>query len=163
MDALITEVRQLSEELGMVGQPVQSDPRLLNLLMESGYLPVVACVGGDREGRFYNVNADQMAASVAVAIHADKLLFLTDVDGVRGRADVVCPTITVAESEILIRTEVATGGMRAKLEAATAALRQGVGEVTIAPGACEGVISKVLSGSQIGTRLVAEVGVPQHG
>ncbi len=163
MDALLTEARQLSEELGMVGQPLHSDPRLLNLLMEGGYFPVVACVGGDREGRFYNVNADQMAASLAGAIHAEKLLFLTDVDGVRGQTGVICPTITVAECEFLIRTQVATGGMQAKLEAAIAALLRGVREVTIAPGAHEGVISQVLSGEQIGTRLVAEVGVPQHG
>ena len=84
MDALVTEARKMSEELGWVGQPVRSDARLLALLIENGYLPVVACVAGDRQGRFYNVNADQMAASIASAVPSEKLIFLTDVDGVRG-------------------------------------------------------------------------------
>jgi acetylglutamate kinase len=62
----------------------------------------------------------------------------------------------------LIRAEIATGGMQAKLEAAIEALRQGVGEVVIAPGGTAGVIDKLLAGQQIGTRLVAEARVAQH-
>ena len=85
MDALLTEARPINDELGFVGRPVRSDPRLLRGLIELKYLPVVACVAGDREGHFFNVNADQMAVSVASALEADKLLFLTDVDGVRGQ------------------------------------------------------------------------------
>jgi acetylglutamate kinase len=162
IDALLTEARRMSEELGLVGKPVRSDARLLDLLMRNGYLPVVACVAGDREGRLYNVNADQMAASVAAAIGADKLLFLTDVEGVRGRESVIYPTINVDECRQLIRAEIATGGMQAKLEAAIEALRQGVGEVVIAPGGTAGVIDKLLAGQQIGTRLVAEARVAQH-
>lgn len=165
MDALITEARQISGELGFVGKPVRSDARLLSLLMENEYLPVVACVAGDREGRFYNVNADQMAVSVAAAIQADKLLFLTDVDGVRGQDGVIYPTITSAKCRELIDLEIATGGMRAKLEAAMDALAAGIDEVVIAPGAFpNGLISKLISGAEIGTRLVAPaVGVSDHG
>jgi acetylglutamate kinase len=162
MDALLTEAHKMSEELGLVGKPVRSDARLLDLLMRNGYLPVVACVAGDQEGRFYNVNADQMAASVAGAIGADKLLFLTDVDGVRGRDSVIYPTINVDECQQLIRGEIATGGMQAKLEAAIEALRQGVGEVVIAPGGSAGIIDKLLAGQQIGTKLLAEAGVARH-
>jgi acetylglutamate kinase len=84
MDALLTEARQMSAELGWVGKPVRSDARLSRTLLDAGYLPVVACLAGDRQGQFFNVNADQMAVSVAGALQADKLLFLTDVDGVRG-------------------------------------------------------------------------------
>ena len=65
MDALLTEARPISDELGLVGKPVRSDPRLLRALIELKYLPVVACVAGDRQGNFFNVNADQMAVSVA--------------------------------------------------------------------------------------------------
>lgn len=163
MDALVTEARQISEELGAVGKPVRSDARLLALLMDGGYVPVVACIAGDRQGRFYNVNADQMAASVAAAIRVDKLFFLTDVDGVRGKGNVVYPTVTLGACRELIEAGIATGGMRAKLEAASEALRQGVGEVVIAPGGVTGVIRRLLSGDQIGTRLVTEVGVSEHG
>jgi acetylglutamate kinase len=164
MDALITEARQMREELGFVGKPVKSDPHLLSLLMENGYLPVVACVAGDRDGGFYNVNADQMAVSVAVAIQADKLLFLTDVDGVRGQDDVIYPTISSARCRQLIDTGIATGGMRAKLEAAMEGLNAGIGEIVIAPGVANQLISKLISGEEIGTRLVAPaVGVADHG
>ena len=163
MDALITEARQLSAELGFVGKPVRSDPRLLSLLMENGYLPVVACVAGDRKGAFYNVNADQMAVSVAAAIQTDKLLFLTDVEGVRGQDNVTFPTITSTKCRELIELEIATGGMRAKLEAAMEGLSSGIGEVIIAPGTSKNLIEQLLSGVSIGTKLVLPaVGVPEH-
>jgi acetylglutamate kinase len=162
MDGLLTEAKQLSAELGFVGKPVRSDERLLNLLIENGYLPVVACVAGDRRGQFYNVNADQMAASVASAIPVDKLLFLTDVNGVWGKEKVIYPTITIDKCKKLIEQGIADGGMRAKLEAAMEALHSGVSEVVIAPGAIAGVIEELLAGAQIGTRLLAEIGV-SHG
>lgn len=162
MDALLTEARRMSDELGFVGQPVKSDTRLLALLIEHGYLPVVACVAGDREGRFYNVNADQMAASIAGAFPADKLIFLTDVDGVRGPENNILQTISTAECRHLIVSGVASGGMQAKLEAASGALRTGVGEVVIAPGARAGVIHALLAGERIGTRLAPEVGVSKQ-
>jgi acetylglutamate kinase len=164
MDALITEARQMSEELGFVGQPVRSDPRLLSLLMENGYLPVIACVAGNRQGDFFNVNADQMAASVAAAIQADKLFFLTDVDGVRGADNGIYPTISSSKCRELIDSGIATGGMRAKLEAAMEGLTAGIGEVVIAPGNANPLISRLVSGGEIGTRLAATaVGVADHG
>ena len=155
MDGLITEAEQWSAELGQVGKPVKSDARLLELLLEIRFLPVVACVAGDREGRFYNVNADQMAASVAVAIQADKLIFLTDVEGVRGSDNVIYSKIQIEECNKLIQDQIATGGMQAKLEAAVEAMSRGVRDVTIAPGAVSGIIGKLLAGEKIGTRLLA--------
>jgi len=163
MDGLLTEAKQMSAELGFVGKPVRSDARLLSLLIENSYLPVVACVAGDRRGQFYNVNADQMAASVASAVHVDKLFFLTDVGGVWGKEKVIYPTITIDKCKMLIEQRIAEGGMRAKLEAAMDALWSGVGEVVIAPGAVPGVIDGLLAGAQIGTRLLAEMGVPSNG
>ena len=68
MDALLAEAEPMGEELGAVGKPIPSSGRLLNLLLENGYLPVVACLAGDRQGSFYNVNADQMAVAVAASI-----------------------------------------------------------------------------------------------
>jgi acetylglutamate kinase len=163
MDGLLTEARQMSAELGFVGKPVRSDARLLNVLIENAYLPVVACVAGDRRGQFYNVNADQMAASVAAAVQVDKLFFLTDVGGVWGKDKMIYPTITIDKCKTLIEQAIAEGGMRAKLEAAMEALGSGVSEVVIAPGAVAGVIDGLLAGSQIGTRLLAEIGVPSNG
>lgn len=155
MDGMTTQAEQLNPELGAVGKPVRSDPRLLHTLLEHGYLPVVACVAGDRTGRFFNVNADQMAVACAIALEADQLLFLTDVDGVLGPDRQKRATLTTSECAALIEQQVATGGMRAKLEAAMEALARGVKQVVIAPGAEPGVISQLLSGATIGTRLVA--------
>ncbi len=163
MDGLLTVARQMNAELGFVGQPVRSDARLLNLLLQGGYLPVVACVAGDRQGQFYNVNADQMAASVASAMHAEKLFFLTDVDGVWNKEKVIYHTITIDKCKKLIETGTANAGMQAKLEAAIEALRLGVAEVVIAPGGVTGIIDGLLSGSNIGTRIVAEIGVLSNG
>jgi acetylglutamate kinase len=163
MDALITEARQMSQDLGWVGQPVKSDRSLLGLLMEHGYLPVVACVAGDRAGRFYNVNADQMAASIAGAFPAEKLIFLTDVEGVRGPGNNTLEAISTAECADLIERGIASGGMQAKLEAAASALRAGVNEVVIAPGARPGVVRALLAGERIGTKLVPEAGVLKNG
>jgi acetylglutamate kinase len=154
IDALLTEARQMSAELGWVGKPVRSDVRLLNSLIELRYLPVVACLAGDRQGHFFNVNADQMAVSIAGALGADKLLFLTDVDGVRGENNVVYSTLSTDQCRRLIETGVAAGGMRAKLESAVEALQTGTGEVVIAPGATIGVVQKLLAGDAIGTRLL---------
>jgi acetylglutamate kinase len=162
MDALLTEARQMSAELGWVGKPVRSDARLLNTLLGSGYLPVIACLAGDRQGQFFNVNADQMAVSVAGALGADKLLFLTDVDGVRGENNVVYSTLNSDQCHHLIDAGIATGGMQAKLEFALDALQTGAAEVIIAPGATPGIVEKLLRGESIGTRLVATMMVPRY-
>ena len=154
MDALTTAAEPLNAQLGAVGKPLHSDPRLLNTLLENGYLPVVACVAGDRGGHFFNVNADQMAVACAAALDADCLLFLTDVEGVRGKDEKIHATLTPIECATLIKDEIATGGMRAKLEAAMDALARGVGQVVIAPGALPGVVQQLISGQAVGTRLV---------
>jgi acetylglutamate kinase len=138
--------------LGAVGRVTKSDPALLLLLTANGYLPVVACVAGDRAGHIYNVNADQMAVACAVGFGARRLVFLTDVDGVRDGAGLVRPVLNAAECERLIAEGVATGGMMAKLQAALAALRGGVAQVVIAPGAAP----NVLENESIGTRIVLE-------
>jgi acetylglutamate kinase len=154
IDALLAEAEQQDPSLGAVGRVTRSNAGLLDLLAGSGYLPVIACVAGDRAGRIYNVNADRMAVACAAAFRAGQLIFLTDVDGVMDAEKRVRPVLTADESEKLIAEGVATGGMQAKLEAAMAALRGGVGEVRIAPGALDNVVSRLLAGEEIGTRLV---------
>ena len=155
IDAFLVEAEQMDPALGAVGRVTKSNPALLELLTANGYLPVVACVAGDRQGQVYNVNADQMAVACAAAFGARQLIFLTDVEGVLDGAGRVRPVLTAAESRRLIADGVATGGMQAKLEAALAALAGGVEQVRIAPGAAEGVLEQVLAGGGIGTRMAA--------
>jgi len=154
LDGLITEAEQLDPALGFVGKPVRTNAGLLHLLAGHGYLPVVACVAGDRAGQIFNVNADQMASACAAAFEADLLLFLTDVPGVRGADGQICPDLTIAQCQELVRSGVASGGMQAKLEAATQALARGVKAMIIAPGAMPDVIHRALAGERIGTRLM---------
>jgi acetylglutamate kinase len=154
VDCSLTIAEQMDPALGAVGRVVRSNPALLDLLTSNGYIPVVACMAGDAEGRMYNVNADQMAVACATGFAVDQLVFLTDVDGVLDGEKRLCPELTAAECEQLIADGVATGGMQAKLNAATSALRQGVGQVGIAPGAAPDALARVLAGEPLGTRLM---------
>ena len=158
LDAGLVDAEILNPELGQVGKPVRSDAKLLEVLVREGYIPVVACVGGDAQGRIFNVNADQMAVACASSFHAQRLLFLTDVEGVRDETGTTREVLTAAQAKSLIEAGVATGGMQAKLEAAMAALHAGVEEVLIAPGAKPGVVGSLLrnmpNGAPPGTRLV---------
>ena len=158
IDAFLAEAEQMDPALGAVGRVTKSNPALLNLLTANRYVPVVACVAGDRQGQIYNVNADQMAVACAAAFGARQLIFLTDVEGVLDQSRQVRPVLTAAESERLIADGVATGGMLAKLNAAVAALRGGVEQVRIAPGTAANVLSRVLAGEAIGTRMVLTEG-----
>jgi acetylglutamate kinase len=153
IDAALTEAVALNEELGAVGKPVRTNPELLVLLTSNGYLPVIACVAGDRQGNVFNVNADQMACSCAAGFSAERLFFLTDVDGVLGADKKLIARLSCAESRNLIANGVATGGMQAKLEAAAGAIEAGVGAVCIAPGAQAGVIERLMNGESAGSRL----------
>lgn len=153
VDGGLTRVIQLNSELGFVGKPVSTDGALLALLRNAGYLPVVACIAADSKGKIYNVNADEMAASCAVGWHADRLVFLTDVPGVRNHREQILSGLTPNDASELIQSGAAHGGMRAKLEAALSALEQGIDEVTIAPGHETEVCARLLAGEALGTRL----------
>jgi acetylglutamate kinase len=156
IDGPLTIAKQLDPELGYVGQPVKTDGELLDLLSGAGYVPAIACVAGDYDGNVYNVNADQMAVSCAAGWKADKLIFLTDVPGVKDSSGAVLHQLSVGESRRLIADGVAHGGMQAKLEAAESALNQGIPEVDIASGREPGVCQLLLSTAAVGTRLYLE-------
>jgi acetylglutamate kinase len=161
IDALLAEAEQMDPVLGAVGRVTRSNAALLHVLTGNGFLPVVACVAGDRQGSIYNVNADQMAVACAAAFGAGQLIFLTDVDGVLDGARQVRSTLSAEESRELISSGVATGGMQAKLNAALAALEGGVEQVRIAPGAADRVLDRILDGEPVGTRLTAASVVTQ--
>ena len=153
IDALLAEAEEMDPALGAVGRVIRSNPKLLQVLVENGFVPVVACVAGDRAGQIYNVNADQMAVACATAFAAERLIFLTDVEGVLDAGRRIRRVLTAGESRDLIGGGVATGGMQAKLHAALDALAGGVARVRIAPGATPGVVERVLAGEEIGTEI----------
>lgn len=156
IDAGLVDAEPLDLELGHVGRPVHCDPRLLHVLVREGYLPVIACVAGDARGGMYNVNGDQMAAACAAAFGADRLIFLTDVEGVRDGSGETLATLSAGGARELIESGVASGGMRAKLEAALSAINHAARtEVVIAPGSHSGILDKLIAGTTIGTRVVS--------
>jgi acetylglutamate kinase len=153
IDGALAEARQMKPELGAVGQIFRTNPEVLEALVGGGFIPVVACVAGDREGNIYNVNADQMAVACAAGYGAEKLLFLTDVEGVRGAGGGTLAEMSVEGARELIQTGVASGGMEAKLNSACAALEHGVGEVVIAAGAAPDAVRRLVAGERLGTRM----------
>ena len=155
LDGGLAQAVPLRSELGAVGRIVHADASLLTLLCASGYLPTVACLAGDAEGHIYNVNADQMAVACATAFGAEKLLFCTDVEGVRDSKGVVASHLTPLSAQALIDAGTATGGMQAKLNAAMRALENGIAEVAIVLGASDGILPRLMAGEQAGTRFHA--------
>ena len=155
VDGLLTCAVPLDADLQFVGRPVKTDPKLLDLLTGANYLPVIACLAGDAEGNVYNVNADGMAVSCAVDWQASKLLFITDVPGVKDENGNVLRQLSRENIARLIDSGIAHGGMQAKLQAAETALSAGL-EVVIASGGESNVCPRLLAGESIGTRLVGE-------
>ncbi len=155
IDAGLAIAEQLDPRLGAVGRIIHGDAGLLHCLVGGGYLPVVACVAGSVDGQIFNVNADRMAVACARAFSVDRLIFLTDVEGVRGEAGTTLPRLSLAECRDLVERNIATGGMQAKLEAACEAVAGSGRQVIIAPGARPGAAAAILSGETLGTAVHA--------
>jgi acetylglutamate kinase len=120
-------------DLGFVGEICAAESHWLEVIWQQGAIPVLSSVALGFDGEYYNVNADQMAAACAVACHADSLIFLTDVPGVKDAEGAVMRWLSTKQVADLAADSVITGGMLPKLEACTQALRKGVGRVRIFP------------------------------
>jgi acetylglutamate kinase len=122
-------------DLGFVGEICSVEPRWLEAIWNEGGIPVLSSLALGTDGEYYNVNADQMASACAVACHADTLIFLTDVPGVKNADGSVIPWLNMKEVPSMVATSVIAGGMLPKLEACKQALKKGVGRVRIMPAA----------------------------
>jgi acetylglutamate kinase len=134
-DASLIAARPLGiSEFGYVGMPVQINTQLIETLWLAGLLPVISPLATNVEtpGTALNVNGDDASAAIAVALGADELLLVADVEGVLDADGILIPQLDVDEARTLISSGVAAGGMVAKLEAAHAALAGGVRSVRIA-------------------------------
>jgi acetylglutamate kinase len=121
-------------DLGFVGEPVEVDRTLLDLLARSEMIPVIAPVAPGRDGETYNINADTFAGAIAGALAATRLLFLTDVPGVLDRKGKLIDALSVSEAKRLIAEGTISGGMIPKVETCIEALKRGVEGVVIVDG-----------------------------
>jgi acetylglutamate kinase len=121
-------------DLGFVGEPVEVDRTLLDLLARSEMIPVIAPVAPGRDGATYNINADTFAGAIAGSLGAKRLLFLTDVDGVLDANKKLISELTVREARALIADGTISGGMIPKVETCLEALENGVEGVVILNG-----------------------------
>jgi acetylglutamate kinase len=122
------------EDLGQVGTPEAINPAVLATMTANGLLPVIAPIGVDAEGQTYNVNADVAAGWIAEALSAEKLIFLTDVEGVLGPDDKLCSRLSAEEGRRALRGGSVKGGMIPKLERSVSAVENGVTSAHIIDG-----------------------------
>jgi acetylglutamate kinase len=151
--------------LGFVGYITGVNVPFLESLWREGYVPVAPCLGLGSDGELYNINADHMAAACAEFLHADALIYLTDVAGVLD-GERLLPAVACGDIGMLVARRIVSGGMLLKLEAAKRALDGGVGDVRIVGGAApEALLSAVhaagaapaeLNGDAVGTLITRE-------
>ncbi len=121
-------------DLGFVGTPAEMNPKLIHTLFGDDMIPVIAPLGGGRNGETFNVNGDTAAGAIAASLNADRLLLLTDVSGVKNAAGEVVTELKAAQIRQMIRDGIIAGGMIPKTETALAAIDGGVRAVVILDG-----------------------------
>ena len=146
-------------DFGHVGDVVQINSRLLTVLLDHGYLPVVSSLGADDEGMVFNINADTIAAEIAVQLQAEKLILLSDVDGIyltAGEPGTKLSRLTATEAGELINSGAASGGMIPKLQSIMVLLKRGVHSAHIISGAKRNaLLSEIFTDKGTGTMIVA--------
>jgi len=133
-DANLMICDRAEPDMGFVGEPADIDPTVIEELSASGYIPVIAPLGAGRNGETYNVNGDTAAGAIAAALKADRLLLLTDVDGVKNASGEVVTQLTPDQVRKMTAEGVIAGGMIPKTETALTAIEGGVRAVVILDG-----------------------------
>jgi acetylglutamate kinase len=142
-------------DLGMVGEVEKVNPHLIKVLEDSGFIPVIAPIGFDNEGRTYNINADHVAGKIAGALNAVKLILMTNVPGIFDREKNLLSSITESEARELIRQEAISGGMIPKVMCAIEALHDGVDKVHIIDGTIDhALILEIFTDAGVGTEIL---------
>ena len=146
-------------DFGHVGDVVQINARLLTVLLDHGYLPVISSLGADREGTVFNINADTIAAEIAVQLKAEKLILLSDVDGIyltAGAPNTKLSRLTATEAGELISSGAASGGMIPKLQSIIVLLERGVHSAHIISGTKRNaLLSEIFTDKGTGTMIVS--------
>ncbi|HXM50734.1 MAG TPA: acetylglutamate kinase [Pyrinomonadaceae bacterium] len=146
-------------DFGNVGDIIEINSRLLMVLLDEGYLPVISSLGADATGTVFNINADTIASEIAIQLKAEKLVLLSDVDGIylsAGEPETKLSRLTADEAEELVREGSATGGMIPKLQSIIELLRRGVRSAHIINGtARNALLAEVFTDKGTGTMISA--------
>ncbi|NLZ52405.1 MAG: acetylglutamate kinase [Thermoanaerobacteraceae bacterium] len=143
-------------DLGFVGEIEKIDPQLIYSALENDYIPVIAPVGSG-EGKTYNINADYVAGSIAASLKADKLVLLTDVEGVFDKEQKLISSLSFIEAQTLIEEGIIKGGMIPKIECCIKALSSGVKSTHIIDGRLpHALLLEIFTDQGIGTMVVKE-------
>lgn len=144
-------------DLGYVGQVVKINTGILNELTETGYIPVIAPIGVGEDGESYNINADIVAGEIAAALHAEKLMFLTDIDGIQmdpNDPETLVSIISVDQIYRLIEQRIIKGGMIPKVMGCIKGIEQGVSRTHIVNGTSpHPIILEIFTDKGIGTMV----------
>ncbi len=154
-DAGLLRAARQDPRLGFVGEVTGVDLRLLALLTAEGYVPVVSPIGLGTDGQLLNINGDTAASEIAIALRAEKLIFFTDVAGIKGADGQLLAQLTASEAQALIEADVVTGGMIPKVRACVKALRS-VGRTHVIDGRVpHALLKELFTDAGVGTMIVA--------
>ena len=146
--------RMGESDLGRVGEVERVDPLALQAVAKAGFVPVVAPLGVDADGVTYNVNADEAAGAIAKAVGAEKLMLLTDVEGVKDARGQLIPELSVAEARKHIAEGTIREGMIPKVECCMDALQAGVSRAHIIDGrTVHAILLEIFTDGGVGTLL----------
>jgi len=144
-------------DIGLVGEVQHINVEVLLTLVRSNMIPVIAPVGVGPDGETYNINADLVAGCIAGALHAKKLLLMTDVSGVLDAAGQLIPSMTIAETAEAMQQKTLRGGMIPKVQCAVEALQEGVEKVHIVDGRVpHAILLEIFTDAGIGTEIIKE-------
>ena len=156
-DAGLIRATAKSPELGFVGDVDEIDPTIVERLLSQDLIPVVATIGSDEAGQAYNINADTAAGAIAAALHAEKLVYLTDVEGLRRDRDdpsTLISSLTTTELEALVADGTVADGMIPKVASCIEAVRKGVGHAHILDGRLpHALLLEIFTEAGIGTMV----------
>lgn len=153
-EKLYTDIDGKPTDIGFVGDVVKVNTDILALLASDQYIPVVAPIGTDKNGQSYNINADTAASVVACALKAEKLIFLTDVDGVKDAEGKIIFEMKAKEVESLVKNGVISGGMIPKVLGCVQAIEGGVNRVHILDGRIPHcILLEIFTDTGIGTMI----------
>jgi acetylglutamate kinase len=152
-ELVVARKRRSEPDLGLVGDVVGVNPRIIEA--NSDFVPVVAPTAADAEGQTYNINADVVAGSIAEALQAEKLILLTDVEGVKGRDGKLMEALSTADARALIADGTIASGMIPKIECCIGALAGGVKQAHVIDGRVRhALLLEVLTNRGVGTEVV---------